>query len=101
MESVRTILVSVMRTTLGLIVLLNAVNGTATITELVITQMDYVNAIHPFSDNFVKIKNVLMIALEKDFVIGQKENAFAMINGMVKTALQENVLMIVQEMVNV
>jgi hypothetical protein len=90
-----------MRTILELTVLLNAANGIATITELVTTLMDSVNVILPFSDNFVNIKNVLMIALEKDFVIGQKESAFVMINGMAKTALQENVQMIVQGMGNV
>lgn len=89
-----------MRIILESIVLLNAANGIATITELVTTLMDSVNVILPSLDNFVNIKNVLMIVLEKDFVIGQKESAFVMINGMAKTALQENVQMIVQEMGN-
>jgi len=90
-----------MRTILESTVLLNAANGIATITELVTTLMDSVNVILPFLDNFVNIKNVLMIVLEKDFVIGLKESAFVMINGMAKTALQENVQMIVQGMGNV
>jgi hypothetical protein len=81
-------------------VLLNAANGIVTIMDLVITLMDYVNVILPFLDNFVNIKNVQMIVLEKDFVIKRKESAFVTINGMVKTALQENVLMIVLKMGN-
>jgi predicted glutamine amidotransferase len=79
----------------------NAVNGTVTTKVLATTQMDFANATLHSSENTAKTRNVLMTALEKDFVINQKESAFATTNGMEMTALRKNAQITVQEMVNV